>query len=228
MVLNQNCFFLELDTFKNIQNELEKEYVDILEINLYKLLPNNYMNLYKCKHYESSCNFTKLKYNLEVTDIDINDELLTNKLFKTKYFKDIIKKFKINEQTGVNDIYYNEIFSFVIESTIYSFKHSTSINIYINEFDLKKFKFNDFSSVENNLINQTINYIDFIFDNSKNSQREKNKILQIFFNLLSIIFNKFTNISNFSLNLLNKFLNCKYISKQNKTMINFYYNLLIN
>ena len=180
MILNQNCFFLEPNTFTNIQNELEREYVDILEINLYKLLPNNYMNLYKCKHYQSRCNFTKLKYNLEVNDIDINDELLTNKLFKIKYFKDIFKKFKINEHTEINDIYYNEIISFIIDSTVYTLKTSSSINIYINEFDMNKFKFNDFTSVENNLINQTINYIDFLFDNSKDSPHDINKVLQIF------------------------------------------------
>ena len=228
MILDQNCFFLEPDTFKNIQIELEKDYVDVLEINLYKVLDNNYMNLYKCKHYDSQCNFTKLKYNLDVNDIDINDELLTNKIFKVKYFKDIMKKFKIDEQIEFNDIYYNEIFSFIIDSTVHSFKTSTSINLYLNEIDVKKFKFNDFKSVETNLINQTINYIDFIFNNSKDSQQDKNKVLQKFLNVLIIIFNKFTNISDLSLKLLNKFLDCKYISKQNKTLLNFYYSLLVN
>ena len=228
MILEEDCFFLEPDTFQNIHREIEKEYVDIFEINLYKIIKNNYINLYKCKHYESKFNLTKLKYNLEFNDIDINNELLTNKLFKTQYFKSIIKKFKINELREIIDIYYNEIFSFIIDSTNHSFKNSSSINIYINEFDINKFIFKDFSLIENNLINQSNNYIDFIFTISNDSHESKDKVLQIYFNILSIIFNRFITITNQSLILLHKFFSCKYISKRNKTLLNFYYNLLIN
>jgi hypothetical protein len=40
--------------------------------------------------------------------------------------------------------------------------------------------------------------------------------------------NKFTDISKSSLELLQKFIDCKYISEQNKNLLKFYYYSLIN
>ena len=98
----------------------------------------------------------------------------------------------------------------------------------MNEKYFEKKKFNDFSTANNKLKKETIFYINFIFDNSKNTFKEKETIIDIFFNVLSIIFNKFTNISKSSLELLHKFLDCKYISEPNKNLLKFYYYSLIN
>ena len=97
----------------------------------------------------------------------------------------------------------------------------------INDNDLDKFKFNDFSSEQQKMINETILYIEFIFDHSKNSHEIKEKVLKEFFNVLSIIFNKFTRVSESSFKLFNKFMKCKYISQSNKDMLIFYYKSLI-
>ena len=78
------------------------------------------------------------------------------------------------------------------------------------------------------MIKETIFYINFIYDNSKNTFESKEKILLEYFNVLNIIFNKFTNITNSSLKLLSKFKDCKYISQENKKLLKFYYNSLIN
>lgn len=101
--------------------------------------------------------------------------------------------------------------------------------IYRNDSDFDKFYFNDFSSENNETnINEIIFYINFIFNNSKNTFKAKEIILQKLFNELSSIFNKFTNISDSSIKLINKFMNCNYISKANKNLLNFYYMSLIN
>ena len=76
IILDPNSFFLSRKTFQNILNEIKKDDADILEFNLYKILSNNYINLYKCKHFKSRFNLTKIKYNLEYSNIDIKKELL--------------------------------------------------------------------------------------------------------------------------------------------------------
>lgn len=228
MILNPHCFFLERSTFQEIYKEIKKDNIDILEFNLYKILPSNYIYLYKCKHDESQFNLTRLKYNLEFNDIDIQNELLTNKIFKTIYIKNIINKLKNNKVENIMYFYYNNIFTFIIESSIHQFKRSNKINIYINDVDSTKIKFNNFTNTKENLINDTVIYIEFIFKNSKNTYESKQKVLKEYFNVLSIMFNRFTKVSDLSFKLLQNFLNCKYISKANKTLLNFYINSLLN
>ena len=222
MIINPNCFFLERDSFQKLFNEIEKDDFDILEFNLYKILSSNYSYLYKCKHYHSQFNLTRIKYNLEFNDIDIQKELITNKLFKSNYIKNITQPFQKNKVIEIVDYYYNDIFSFLFDSYHHKFKRTSEINIYINDNDCNKFNFTEFRLIKKGLIKETIFYIDFIFNYSKNTYEDKQKILKEFFNLLSIIFNKFTNVSDISFKLLKKFDNCKYFSKTNKTLLKFY------
>ena len=228
MIINPNCFFLERDSFQKLFNEIEKNDFDILEFNLYKILSSNYSYLYKCKHDQSQFNLSSIKYNLEFNNIDIQKELITNKIFKSIYIKNIIKPFQKNKVNVIVDYYYNDIFSFLFDSYHHKFKRSSEINIYINDNDCNKFNFTEFSIIKKSLIRETIFYIDFIFNNSKNTYEDKQKVLKEFFNLLSIIFNKFTNVSDISFKLLKKFDNCKYFSKTNKTLLKFYVYSLIN
>ena len=228
IIFDPNCFFVKNNTFQNIYNEIKKSEVDILEFNLYKILPNNYIFLYKCQHFESRFNLTLIKYNMEFNNIDIKEELLTNKIIKSDYFKNIIKKFELEKFNEIIDHYYNNIFEFIFETHNYKFKRISSESIYIYDNDSYKPKFNNFTTGEEKRINEVIFYLNFIFDNSKNNFESKEKVLKEFFNVLSIIFNKFTKISNNSLELINKFNNSKFISKANKTLLQFYYSSLIN
>ena len=98
----------------------------------------------------------------------------------------------------------------------------------MNENYFEKKKFNDFTTENTKLVNESIFYINFIFDNSKNTNEDKKIIIHDFFNVLNIIYNKFTDISKSSLELLQKFIDCKYISEQNKNLLKFYYYSLIN
>ena len=228
MILNQNCFFLNNNFFQIIYEEIEKEDVDILEFNLYKVLSNNLADLYKCKHFTSRFNLSKIKYNIDFNEIDIKNELLTNKLFKTFYLKYIIKKYNQTNNNEIIDYYYNDIFNFIIDNTSPKFKYISSVSIYINDTDFEKFKFNDFTSENRKIIRETIFYINFIFDNSNDTYESKEKVIQEFFSVLSIVFNKFTKVLESSFQLMNKFQSCKYISQSNKDLLKFYFNSLLN
>ena len=98
----------------------------------------------------------------------------------------------------------------------------------MNDIDFDKHKFNNFKSEETKKLKETIFYINFIFDISKNENKIKEKVFKIFINVLSIIFNKFTKVSKSSLKLMNKFIRSPYISKDNKILLKFYYKSLIN
>ena len=228
IIFNPNYFFTNKNALQNIFNEIRKSEADIFELNIYKILSNNYTVLYKCKHFKSRFNLTRIKYNMDFNNIDIKDELLDNKIIKRKYLKYIIKTFKIEEVNDIVDYYHNKIFEFLFSSNKYKFKSISSESIYIYDFDLYKPKFNDFTTGEDKTINELHFYINFIYDNSKNDFENKQKILKEFFNVLNIIYNKFTKISNTSLELINKFINSEYYSKANKTLLQFYYNSLIN
>jgi len=227
LILDQNCFFISDDALKNINEEFIKDDTDIIEIDLNIIFPNNYINLYKCKHFSSNFNIKSLKYNSEFNDLDIQNELLTNKIIKSEFFKKAINKYKIDYFNIIIDHYYNNIFNFIIESTIHEFRHISSVKIYMNDSNVDKYIFNDFNSKKNQALDETLFYVNFIFDNSENTYESKEKVLKEFYTLLSFIFNKFTKVSESKINLFNKFMKCKYISQEQKILLKFYYNSLI-
>ena len=229
MILDDKCFFLENNAIKTIYEAIDKKELDILEFDLYRIFSNNYMNLYKCKHFSSRFNLSQIKYNYEFNEIDINKELLFNKIIKTNYLRNCIRKYKLNEINETINHYYHEIILFMFESNNNKFNYSSLAKIYKNDSDFDKFHFNDFSFEKNRtIINEIIFYLNFIFDNSKNTFEAKEIILQELFKDLSLISNKFLKIGDSSIKLFNKFINCNYISDTNKNLLKFYYNSLIN
>jgi hypothetical protein len=229
MILDDKCFFLENNAIKTIYEAIDKKELDILEFDLYRIFSNNYMNLYKCKHFSSRFNLSRIKYNYEFNEIDINKELLFNKIIKTNYLRNCIRKYKLNEINETINHYYHEIILFMFESNNNKFNYSSLAKIYKNDSDFDKFHFNDFSFEKNRtIINEIIFYLNFIFDNSKNTFEAKEIILQELFKDLSLISNKFLKVGDSSIKLFNKFINCNYISDTNKNLLKFYYNSLIN
>ena len=128
--------------------------------------------------------------------IIIKNELIANKLFNANFLKNILKKFQLHKIKKIIDFYYNDIFDFIIESSPHRYKHINSVNLYIYDIECDKPKFNDFTSGENKKINETIFYINFIYEYSNNTSESKENALFEFFNFLSIIYNKFTKNSN--------------------------------
>ena len=169
IILDDNCFFNKRNDLNIIYNEIEKNELDILEFDLYKILSNNYTNLYKCKHFHSQFNFKRIKYNLNQNDIDINKELLTNKIIKTNYFRNCIKKYKLKEINEIIDNYFNEIYTFVLESYKPKYNHTSGVKLYKKDFYFDKFKFNNFciflfitSDYIKKLIFILISYLNFL------------------------------------------------------------------
>lgn len=220
---------------ENILNDLYytiyNKRCDILEFNL--LINNkddikeNTLSLYKCQHIKSDINITLFKFNKKYKGIDQEKELITNKLIKANFFKKIIIKYRLNEYKNKIYIYYDEIIIFLLSKENAKFEYIDFFGIikyiniikllYINNINTSKQKFKD-----------SIFYINFLFDNVENKFKEIKFLLDEYYNLLSIIYNKFNRNNKESIKLLKKFLNCENISIINKKNLIFLYNSLIN
>ena len=92
---------------------------------------------------------------------------------------------------------------------------------------------NDFNSSilnDNNekIIQDSINYITFLFEYSENSFKMKKYVLNEFYNIMNVIYNKFNEVTKEGVDLINKFLKCDYILKNEKRKIIIYFNALID
>ena len=88
--------------------------------------------------------------------------------------------------------------------------------------------FNNIISNKNQKINDSIFYINFLFEEASNTFKDKKNALDEFYNLLSIIYNKYNKITEESISLYKKFINSNYISNFDKINLNFYFKSLIN
>ena len=206
--------------------------LDILEfnllINIHENITNNSLSLYKCQHFQSEINLTKIKFNENYIGIDQNKELLTNKLIKANLFKNIVNKYKFNLIKRKLYNYYDNIFFFALNNTNNVFKHINIFGVIRNIHDINSLKINKILNDKNQKIKDSIFYINFLFENSKNTLEEKEFVIKEYFSIMNLIYNKFTKITKESFNLYKKFVNCIYISKKNKNKLKFYYNTLIN
>jgi hypothetical protein len=205
---------------------------DIIEFNLLlnddENITNNSLSLYKCEHFESktSKELFNIKFNKNVSEIDQEKELLSNKLIKANLFKNIINEYELINYSNVIYNYYDNIFLFILSKKNATFKHinkccliqySTNIEYLNNEIHQDK----------NQTIKDMIFYINFLFDKSNNNTEDKKKVLNEFNNILSVIYNKNQKISKESQELYEKFINCEAISQPDKNLLNFYYQSLL-
>ena len=227
---------MKLLLFLIILNELsykihQKKGYDILEFNL--LINNkddiqeNSFLLYRCEHIKSQINFDSFKYNKQSKGLDQEKELITNKLIKTSIFKKIIYKYKLNEYKNIF-IYYDKILLFLFSKEGAKLMHTELFGIikYINI--IKLLYLNDNLNKDYKYKKESIFYINFLFENTNNTFKEKKIALYEFYNVLSLIYNKFNTINNTSKILYNKILNSEFISTFEKDDLKFYYKSLIN
>ena len=217
------------DTLKDIFNEIHYDKIDILEFNILinnrEKLTKNSLNLYRCQHFKSIIDMSKINYNNSI-GIDIRKELLINKLIKSDIMKKISQNFKNIERIIFN--YYDNIFLYLLQKGNYIFKHIGIFGVIQNIKNPKFFKVNSFLKEKNQHIKDSIFYINFIFEKSNNTFEEKDYVYKEFNNLLSIIYNKFNRITKESYTLYKKFMECNYISKYNKMILQFYCTSLMN
>jgi glycosyltransferase involved in cell wall biosynthesis len=221
---------------QNILNELyniiSNGHIDILEFNLLinyqKTINKNGLILYKCNHFKSELNLKTIKYNKNYISIDQQKDLLINKLVKADLFKNIIKKFKLNEYQRVVYNYYDNIFLYAFQKSNIKFKRTNLFGVIKNIKNTKALNINNIIEDKKQKIKDSLFYINFILENSYNSFEEKKFVLNEFFNIMSIIYNKFNRINTESYTLFEKIMKCPYITKKDKYYVNFFYNSLIN
>ena len=216
----------------SLYNSAKNYNLDILEFNLLinnkKKIYNNGLNIYKCLHFNSNKDLDSIKNNVKSQDIDQEKEVLFNKLIKTNIYKKIISKYKLYSLNITIFNYYENIFIFLFKKYNLKFKHIEQIGIIQNKNNIEIIKNEKMSIDKNQLINDSIFYINFIFDHSNNTYLDKKFVFFEFINILSIIYNKFNKITNNSIKLIEKFINCKYINIEDKKELIFFYNSLIN
>ena len=220
-------------TLNDIYNEAINNNIDILEFNI--LVNNNDnmtyddLSLYKCEHIKTSVEkeLYDIKFIIDVRDIDQEKELLVNKLVKADLYKNVTKKYKLVEYKNKVNNYYDEILLFILKQKKTKFKHIDNFGViqyfsYIE--DLNKNKNNN----KTQLYDDSIFYINFLYQKSNNTFEDKEKVFNEFNNVLSIIFNKFRGSSKESNLLYEKFMDCEYISNIKKRMLMFYHDSLLN
>ena len=82
---------------------------------------------------------------------------------------------------------------------------------------LLNFNLNIINNNKDQLVQDTIFY----------TIEDKKYVIYEFYNVLNIIYNKSNEISEDANELINKFLNCKYISQYKKDNLKFYYDSLL-
>ena len=232
LILEPSNILIKQNTLNELYNIIIKGNIDILEFNLLinsqKIINKDNLNLYKCQHIKSDLNLEIIKYNKNYINIDQQKELLINKLIKTDLFKNIIKKYKLNDIQRVVYNYYDNIFLYLLEKSNNNFNRTNIFGVIRNIHNINSLKINSIIKHKKNTIKDSIFYINFLLENSYNSFEEKRFVLNEFFNIMSIIYNKFNDFSSESYNLYEKFMKCHYITQSDKKYLQFYYNSLIN
>ena len=205
--------------------------MDILEFDLIRqndIFNDRSSTIYKCSHIKTAINLGEIKYNKYYKDIDQENELLFNKLIKTDFFKTIINKYEMNKYKEKVYNYFHNIFLFCFFTNNANFQHFNIIGIIQYTNQTQNLSIVKILTDKQQKINDSIFYINFLFEKTDNSFEGKKYALNELYNILSIIYNKFNKISKDSKNLLEKFNNSKYINLSDKIDLNFYYKSLIN
>ena len=212
--------------------------IDIFEFNLLintkEYIENNSLIFYKCQHFESEVELeiesenTSLKYNKDYKNFDQEKELLINKVIKSDIYQTVIKKLFLLYKENIIYNYFDEIIFYLFNQNKIKSKNInfTGIIEYPKILNSSE-KYNDINS-KIQFINDSIFYINFLFDNTPNKEKDKLYAINEFYNLMPIIFGNNIHFNEKGKQLIYKFLNCKYIPQYNKNLLKFYYNGLID
>ena len=217
---------------ENIYNIAVDMKIDILEFNLLInkdiVINENSYNLVKCGHFQSILNTSQIKYNKNYKEIDHEKELLINKLIRAEIYKDIIYKYEFIKYKKVIYNNYDDILMFLLNKQKYIFKHCDIFGVIKNINFVKSLKLNKLSINNEQMVSDSIFYINFLFKHSSNKYNDKKFVYNEFINILGLVYNKFIPKSNKSIKLLDKFINSDYINEIEKQELKFFYNSLNN
>ena len=232
LILEPSNTLAKQNVLNRLYNIISDGNIDILEFNLLinnqETINKNSLILYKCYHFKSEINLEVIKYNKNYINIDQQKDLLINKLIKADLFKSIIKEYKLNEFQRLVYNYYDNIFLYFLLKSNNKFKRTNIFGIIKNINNTKSLNINKIIEDKKQKVKDSVFYLNFLFENSYNSFEEKKFVLHEFFNLMSIMYNKFISISSESNILFGKFMKCSFITQTDKIYLKFFYNSLIN
>ena len=235
LILQPGMTLFLSDTLDKLKIKLLKRKHEIVEfqslINNDDTISFNSLSLYICQHnINKDLDVGKIKINKDYKAIDENKEILYNKIIWTSKLKEIVTnifEFSKEQNTSIYN-YYDDMILFALSK---DYKRPSFIKTYgtiqyinnIEELDITK-KMND----ENQKIEDSLNYINYLFENTDNSKEEKMFVLKKFFNILSDIFNRFNDVPMKAFKLHRKFMQCKSIPQVEKNNLDLYINSLLN
>ena len=201
---------------------------------MYYLLNNknnkngNYPFLIKMNHFNFHIEIKSMKTNKNSTKIYEEKEDLFNKIIKSQSYKQIVIKYNLTKYNEKIYKYYENILMFLFDKNKSNYFKVNIIGIIENINNISFLKLKNIINKKSQKIIDSIFYIEFLFNNSDNIESAKNYVLKEFINVMSIIFNRFNKFTDKSIKLYKKFLNCKYISNEDKDELKFFYNSLVN
>ena len=220
------------NTLSELHYEILKSNIDILEFNLLintrENMTNTSLSRSLCQHLKTDINLIEIKYNKDYIGIDQYKEVLCNHLIRTDLFKNILREYNLIKISRKIINYYDNIFLFLLYNDMTSFKHIDISGTVLNINNIKSLDLYRIKNSKNQIIKDSIFYINFLFDNTIDTFEAKEIVINEFINIMNIIYNKFNKLTTESNRLFEKFINSNKISEINKNLLYLYFKSLIN
>ena len=122
-----------------------------------------------------------IKSDTKNKDLEQEKELLFNKLIKADIYKIIIKYYGLNKNIITIYNYYENILMFLFNKYKLNFRHIDEFGLIKNNNKREIFLLNNIKN--KTIFNDSISYINFLFDNSNNTFLDKTKVLKELINI---------------------------------------------
>ena len=124
--------------------------------------------------------------------------------------------------------YYDDIILFALNKTTENKIDTKTFGTiqYINK--IRRLRMSQIMNNERQKTEDSIYYINYLFENTKNNINDKMYALNEFYNILSVIFNRFNNVPKQAYELKEKFMKCDKIPQKEKNNLELYVNSLMN
>ena len=90
----------QINTLNDLYEISKNNSFDIYEYNVLinnkEEIRNDSLTLYKCEHFEANIDLNIIKANANYIDIYKSEEILSNKLIKTSFYKKLINEYKLS------------------------------------------------------------------------------------------------------------------------------------
>ena len=238
LIMQPGITFYLRDTLSDLYNEIvEADFPDIFEFG--HLINNDEFVQYTTLNYYNTIYNKKIKENLASIQInegyrsvDANKEILFNTFIKTTKLKSIMEDiFNFNQKQNLTLSLYN----YYDDIILFALKRATSKKLYSRTYGtiqyinkIKRLRISQIMNDERQKIEDSIYYINYLFENTKDNMNDKMYALRAFYNILSQVFNRFIDVPKQAFELKEKFMKCNTIPEKEKINLDFYIKSLMN